>query len=78
MTITQNWTKIYVEDDFHRSDWKKSDLIYLINKYGRKKDGNPPTKTELNNIKQPGLIHIWNKIKPFDFDRYLTIKEIEV
>ncbi len=74
MIIAQNWNEIYVEDDSHHSDWKKNDLIYLINKYGRKTNGTPPTKTELNTFKQSQLVVIWCKIKPFDFGKE-TIKE---
>jgi hypothetical protein len=69
MTLVQNWPTLYTQDDAFRVPFRKQDLIYLLNKFGRKKDGTPPTETELDRLKQPQLVAIWWTIKPFEFGK---------
>lgn len=69
MQLTENWTVLYTQSDSFRSFSNKYDLIYLINRYGKKVDGESPTKTELRKLQRGQLYHIWHKIKPFEFGR---------
>jgi hypothetical protein len=69
MTLVTNWTKLYTQDDAFRASFRKQDLIYLLSKFGRKKDGTPPTQGELDRLKQPQLVAIWWSIKPFEFGK---------
>jgi len=67
MQIIKNWTDFYTQSDSFRSNWRKADLIYLLNKYGRKVDGTPPCKHELKSLLRKQLNRIWTQIKPFEF-----------
>lgn len=69
MTMTPDWQDLYVPDDGFRSRWRKSDLVFLLHKYGRRKDGFPPTKTELGRIHQRVLNFLWGQIKPLEFGK---------
>lgn len=67
MQLINNWSSSYTQSDSFRSDWAKMDLVYLLNKYGQKVNGNNPTKTELKKLSMKQLNRIWLKIKPFEF-----------
>jgi hypothetical protein len=69
MQLTENWAEIYTQSDSFRSFYNKYDLIYLINRYGKKVNGESPTKTELQKLQRKQLYHIWFKIKPFEFGK---------
>jgi hypothetical protein len=69
MTLVPNWTELYTQDDAFRVPFRKQDLIYLLSKFGRKKDGTPPTRVELDRLQQSQLVAIWWSIKPFEFGK---------
>ncbi len=68
MKLIDNWPEQYVPDDTFRSPFLKQDLVYLLIKFTRKRDGTPPTRSELMKLKRKQLTAIWLKMKPFSMD----------
>lgn len=69
MKLIDDWLEHYMQDDAFRRAFHKQDLVYLLNKYGRKKDGMPPTRNELMKLKRKQLTTIWLGIKPFEMGK---------
>ena len=49
----------YCIDDLYRNLYLKKDLIYLIRKYLRNKDGNIPSIKKLSSLNRKQLYMIW-------------------
>jgi hypothetical protein len=68
MRLVNDWRERYIQADAYTSHNSKSDLIYLIHKFGRETGGGePPSRVWLRRKTKKQLRGIWESIKPFQF-----------
>lgn len=51
------------ETDFHKSVYNKQDLLYLVSKYGKNKDGINYKKSEFKSMSTLQIRQIWWRIQ---------------
>lgn len=64
MKLVQNWSELYVPDDYYRNPFRKEDVVFLLQKYMVKGNGMAPTRAELKKLSRKTLTQIWFKNSP--------------